>query len=122
MAGIEEADNPKEIISDALETAIDADYLETDEGNAVIVAATYVDRQLNGTMFSETDRDEPLDIDTFPDRHPNVDFSDLRGKAVQALQRLLGDNSELKELWEENEEDYPAWRQGIEQLTQRLDK
>jgi len=122
MANVEESDNPKEIISNAFSTALDADYLENDEGNAVIVAATYVDRQLNGTTFSSHDRDEPLDVDTFPDRHPELNFSDLRDKAVQALQKVLDDNSELNELWAENEEDYPTWRQGIEQLIQRLDK
>lgn len=122
MADVEDADHPKEIIREALVIAIDADYLETDEGNAIIIAAAYIDRQLNGTTFSEANREEPLEVDTFPDRHPSIDFSDLRGKAVQALQRLLGEDSELKELWEENEEDYPAWRQGVEQLIQRLDK
>jgi len=122
MADIEDADNPKEIISDAFETAIDADYLETDEANAVVVAATYVDRQLNGTTFSSPNSDEPLDVDTFPGRHPELDLSDLRNNAVQALRKVLDDNCELNELWAENEEDYPAWRQGIEQLIQRLDK
>jgi Domain of unknown function (DUF4259) len=122
MAEIEDADNPKEIISNALETAIDADYLETDEGNAAIVATAYIDRQLNGTKFSSTDSDEPLDVDTFPDRHPQLDFSDLRNIAVEALQKVLGKNSELNELWAENEEDYPFWQQGIKQLIQRLDK
>jgi hypothetical protein len=120
MADIEDADNPKEIISNTIETAIDAHYFETDEGNAVIVAATYVDRQLNGTKFSSIARDEPLDVDTFPDRHPELDFSDLQDKAVPALQKVLDNNSELNKLWAENEEDYPAWRQGIEQLIQRL--
>jgi hypothetical protein len=122
MADIEESKNPKKIINKALDVAIDADYLENDEGNAVIISATYIDRQLNGSTFSEADRDEPLDVDTFPNRYPDVDFSDLRGKVVQALQRLLGEESELKELWKENEEDYPNWRQGVEQLIQRLDK
>ena len=122
MDEIEEADDPKEVIDAALDTAINAEYLESDDGNAVIVAATYVDRQQNGTIFSSPGRDEPLNVDTFPDRHPDVDFSDLKNKAIQALQRLLDDDSELNELWSDNEELYPAWKQGVEVLIQRLNK
>ena len=61
-------------------------------------------------------------MDTFPERHPDVDFSDLKNKAIQALQRLLDDDSELNELWADNEELYPAWKQGIEALIFRLNK
>lgn len=120
MAEIEESDNPKQVIDDALKIALEGDYIETDEGNAVIVSAAYIDRQLNGTQFSDSDRDEPLDVDTFHSRHPDVDLSDLKDKAVQSLKRILTDDSELKELWEENEEDYSLWQQGIEQLIMRL--
>lgn len=40
MANMEDSDNPKETIREALNAALDADYLETDEGNAVIISAT----------------------------------------------------------------------------------
>ncbi|MEZ0612113.1 DUF4259 domain-containing protein [Fibrella sp. WM1] len=120
MADIEDAKNPKKLIKNAFENAVKADYLEADEGNAVIVAAAYVDRQLNGTMFSKVNQDEPLAVDTFPERHSNVDFSDLKEKAVKALNRVLDDDSELNELWAENESEYPAWRQSIEDLIERL--
>ena len=122
MIDIEEAENPKEVISNALKIGVEAEYLETDEGNAIIVAATYIDRQLNGTKYSEPETDEPLDVDTFPDRHPEIDFRELRSNAVLALNKVLDDKSELNELWAENEEDYPSWRQGIEKLIQRLKK
>lgn len=81
-----------------------------------------VDSQLNGTKYSEVDRDEPLDVDTFPERYRNISFSDLQSSAVQALQKVIVDNSELSELWAETEEYYPAWRQTVEQLIERLDK
>ena len=51
MDEIEEAADPKEVINAALDAAIETEYLESDMGNAVIVAATYVDRQQNGTIF-----------------------------------------------------------------------
>lgn len=121
MAEVEESGNPKGVLRRAFDTATDSDYVESDEGSAVIVAAAYVDRQLNGTRFSSADQQEPLSVDTFPDRNPEQDFSDLRERAVQALAKVLEDDSELNELWAENEEDYPAWRQGVEQLLHRLD-
>ena len=122
MADVEESGDPKKLINDTFDTAIGDDYVESDDANAAIIAATYVDRQVNGTKFSAENQIEPLDVDTFPDRHPDMDFSDLRKKAVLALTKILADKSELKELWQENEEDYPSWRQGIEQLIQRLEK
>jgi hypothetical protein len=87
--------------------------------NAVIVTAAYIDRQVNGSMFSLAG-DEPLIIDTFPDRHPDIDLSSLKVETVQALQKVLGKDSDLNELWAENEDLYPAWRQGIEHLIHRL--
>ncbi|MBK0380603.1 DUF4259 domain-containing protein [Mucilaginibacter segetis] len=120
MAEVEESDNPKGLLKNTFKTAIDTDYLDADAANAVIVAATYVDRQTHGTKFSAVDDDDPYDVDTFPDRHPEIDLSSLKGDAVQALQIVLGEISELNELWSENDELYPAWRQGIEKLIDRL--
>lgn len=116
MDEIEEADDPKEVINSALDAALEVEYLESDDGNAVIVAATHVDRQQNGTIFSSPGRDEPLSVDTFPDRNPGIDFTDLKNKAVRALKKLLSEDSELNELWADNEELYPAWEQGVEAL------
>ncbi len=39
----------------------------------------------------------------------------LKNKARQALQRVLADGSELRELWEETEE-YPEWQESITTL------
>jgi hypothetical protein len=121
MDALEESDDPKGVIRDAFEGAVESDYLETDEGNAVVVAATYVDRQVNGTLFSGAGGDDPLPVDTFPDRHPDAHLRDLKPLAVQALHVLLGESSELKELWEEDGEP-GAWRAGIEQLIARLSR
>jgi len=45
---------------------------------------------------------------------------DLKVNAVHALQKVIGENSELNELWAENEELYPKWRQTILDLIERL--
>jgi hypothetical protein len=88
---LEDAVNPKEYISNALDEAIDTDYLEVDEGSAAVVAAAYIDAQLHGTRFSASDADEPLTVDTFSLRHPAINLADLRNKAVQALQKVLAE-------------------------------
>lgn len=120
MAEVEESDNQIELLKNTFKTAIETDYLESDEANAVIVAATYVDSQVNGTKFSAGDAEDTYDVDTFPDRHPEIDLSPLKADAVQSLKIVLGEGSELNELWAENEELYSTWRQGIEQLIERL--
>ena len=90
MDEIESSDHPKETISTAFTTAIAAGYLETDGATAVIVAAIYVDRYVNGTTFSPADYDDPLEVDSFPERNPDQDLSNLRGIAIQALQKVIG--------------------------------
>ena len=120
MNDIEQSNDPRRILAKAFDKAIKSDYLESDEGTAVIVSAAYVDRQVNGTKFTPENKGQPLEIDTFPDRHPQENFIDLKAKAVSALARILGDNSEINELWAENDEAYPEWREGIQQLIARL--
>ena len=120
MDEIETAEDPKAVINDALVNATESEYLESDDGNAAIVAAAYIDRQVNGTKFSLQGDEGSLDVDTFADRHLGVDFYELREIALEAMQKVLSDDSEVNELWSENEKDYPAWRQGIEQMMERL--
>jgi len=122
MQDIEDSKDPKQKIKEALQTALTNDYLEGDDGTAVIVSATYIDAQLNGTRFGAETREEPLDVDTFSSRNPNVVFSDLKADAITALKKVISGNSELNELWEENDEDYPEWRAGVDKLISSLSK
>lgn len=118
----EEAEDLKEELNAMLELAINSDYLQEDEGASVLVSAAYIDRQLNGTLFSPINQPNLYSVDTFPDRYPDIDLSDLRQKAIEALTIVLGEQSELNELWTENEEDYEEWRSGIEVLIERLER
>ena len=121
-AEVEESTNPKEIFANVFASVIESDYLDSEDAAAAIVSATYVDSQVNGTKFSGAESTELLEVDTFGVRHPNVDLADLQTKAVDALNKVLGDESELNELWLENEKDYPSWRHEVEQLIKRLTK
>ena len=121
MDDIENTDDPKDMIEDIFDEAIAGEYLDFDTGSAVIVAAAYVDRQLNGTRYSEPEIEDPLAVDSFATRHPDVDLATLRGAAVEALRKVQAEGSELLELWQENEAELPAWRQKIDELIARLE-
>lgn len=122
MAGIEESTDAKRVIAKAFDTAIKGEYIESDEGIAVIVAAAYVDRQVTGTRYSAPDKNVILAVDSFPTRNPDQNFSDLKGKAIAALRKILTENSEINEVWEENDDEYPIWRAGVQQLIDRLNR
>ncbi|RYY86799.1 MAG: DUF4259 domain-containing protein [Chitinophagaceae bacterium] len=121
MDDIEETDDPVDMIEDIFSEALQSDELDSDTGSAVIVAAAYIDRQLNGTRYTEAGDEEELPIDSFPERNPGIDLAPFRGNAVNALRKLLEPGSELNGLWAENETDGPAWRQSIEALIARLE-
>ena len=122
MAVVEASNNPKQKIKAALDAVLDADYVDSDDATAAIVAATYIDSQLNGTKFGSTDTEDPLEVDTFSIRNPSISFADLKTDAVVALKKVIADNSELHELWMENDEDYPEWKAGVEKLILSLSK
>jgi hypothetical protein len=118
---VEESSDPKQRIAQALYSAINADYIEADAGSEAIAAGAYIDCQANGTKFVDADGIGPLEVDNFPENHPTISLLDLKSTAVQALQKVLMDNSELNELWAENEEDYSLWRKEVEAMIQRLE-
>lgn len=43
-----------------------------------------------------------------------------RETALDRVRAVLGKNSELRELWENNTEDYPFWKATVEALIARL--
>ena len=117
---IEDSDNPKEILKDTFGHTLQMDNISADQGQAIIAFAAYVDRQTNGTKYS--DDTDLLDVDTFPQRHPDLDFTDIKELAYKAVLKVLDKDSELNELWEENKEEYPLWIKEVEGLIERLKK
>ena len=94
------------------------DYLEADDG-FVIVAAAEVVAKLLGKGTQQDSYTEQVD-----EWVKSVDFqpsADLLAKAQTALDLVLGEESELKELWSEaEEEDRDAWYSNIEALKKIL--
>lgn len=113
---LEDSDNPKAFFKRAFANAAKASYLDQDDAHAVTVSAALIDYVLNGTHYGE---DNEIFVD-FVSQHPKLKVDDLRADAVKALQKVIGENSELNELWSENKEDYPKWKGTIVDLIARL--
>jgi hypothetical protein len=115
LSVIQNTEDPKGDFKAAFLHAINSDYLEYDQCHEVTVSAALMDNLLNGTQYGEEDY-----INTFGEKYKGPPVDELRSYAVKALHRVIGDKSELNELWSENEELYPKWRQNIEELATRL--
>ena len=109
--------DPLKRMKSALEDARAAKYLEYDAGQSALVTSAIADTILNGTQHA-VGLDE---FDTFVAKHKSSDVSSLKGLASAAVRRVLSEGSELRELWAENVDDYPKWRENLESLASRLD-
>lgn len=107
-----EPDDRTKAIWEALEEAAEeTDYLERDAGGAAIAAAALVAAQ-------QPDGD-PVDSAYGPKQSIPELPEELRPVAVQALTRVLADDSELHELWADSP-DGEAWFTMVAQLAEVL--
>lgn len=107
-----EPEQRADAIREALaEAAGQTDYLERDAGGAAVAAAALVAAQ-------QPDGD-PVDSAYGPKQTVPELPEELRPVAVQALTRVLADDSELHELWSDSP-DGEAWFSMIAQLTEVL--
>ncbi|MFF2628425.1 DUF4259 domain-containing protein [Kitasatospora griseola] len=83
------------------------DDLDADDGDRIIAAAALVAAQCPGGT--------PVDTAYGPEQPLPVFAPATRRLAADALTGVLGEESELAELWEETDEG-PAWRQAVERL------
>ena len=109
FSAIDEALN--EIIDMANDEFIDADI------GAVAHAAVDAFARSFGPKSDEEEYPEP--VLKWLDHIKNKTNHELIPKALQTLEILTGENSELDELWQESEE-YDAWVKGIDELKEVL--
>ncbi len=100
------------------------DYIESDSGQYGLLAAAVVDAGVNGVDWSVLldDEAEKTQYEAFFEgvaKRKN-DLVPLCNNAKEAIKIIMGKNSELQELWEENEELYPKWKANLEKLLKRL--
>jgi hypothetical protein len=109
-AELEEADDPVEFLTETLQRAADEDgYLKIQEGWTAVAAAAVVASTLpDGPPISSTYAPSGLDL------APLTDHTDLTDLAIAALDRVTGDDSEWRDVWEEvNEEEAFSVVQGL---------
>ena len=102
------------LVRDALDVA-GSRYLDAGEGAAAVAAAVVVAAALDPSGVEGV----PEAVTAWLDSHARqVDPGDRR-LATAALDRVVGERSELAELWDEAP-DGPAWREGVAALRARL--
>lgn len=106
----------------SFENAIKSNYLEYDECHMVTVSAAYLDNYINGTTYrtDNEDCDDLSNVNLFQKLHKNSKLEGLKAIAIQALDIVISDKSELNELWSDNEELYPNWKNSLKELKLRL--
>lgn len=108
-----------EIITDMekyFDVVIGAEYVEYDEGCYALVSAAVIDGVFNEKQYRCDDEDYFEWVKTLK----SFDFTPLKQKAIAAIDAVLSDSSEIKELWEENKELYSAWREDKISIRERL--
>lgn len=105
--------DPRTVMRQAFEAALAADYVDYETCHAVLVSASAMRAAQTGQPLEE---DEQEDWADWRAGLADLDFSQLRPMAAQACLRICGEQSELCELWSENEELFPEWKSGVESL------
>lgn len=108
-----------EIITDMekyFDVVIGAECVEYDEGCYALVSAAVIDSVFNEKQYRCDDEDYFEWVKTLK----SFDFTPLKQKAIAAIDAVLSDSSEIKELWEENKELYSAWREDKISIRERL--
>jgi len=106
------------LIERTLDAVLDAgdDYIDASDAERALAAAETLARLLGRgggrDAYTRT-------MDTWVAAHPQPPSAALLDKARRAVDRVLGDDSELRELWEDSD-DADDWRKTVEDLQARL--
>lgn len=129
MDELEDCDDVAGYLEKAFDDATQVEYLDFDEGIAASVCGAVLDSILFGAAY-RFDGFNSDDSETEGDKQylnwiasvKNTKCECLKSKAVQALNVLVSDKSELYELWFENEELFPKWKGVYKEMIARFQK
>jgi hypothetical protein len=111
-----QATDDEAVLQAALEAADDGeDYLEAPEGARILCAC-----ELVAASIGQAASDLPEKVREWMEQHPALDMHSLIPMARNGIDRVLAADSELEELWRENADEYPAWRENVLTLKARL--
>ena len=104
-------------VKSAIEAVLETDdYLDSDEACDCLAACEVIAR-LQGKWGLRNAYSEELD--KWIEANPTAVLDDLKAAADSAIERILGENSELQELWDEGERN-EDWHKAIDDLRQRI--
>lgn len=113
---LENSENPREFLKDSLTLdELNEDYLDADVACFALAACETI-AALNGRPGEDLP-DELLD---WIEEHKSLNVADLRIDCREIISRIVAPNSELKELWAENDEWYAEWKLSLRDLRKRI--
>lgn len=95
---------------------IGGDSLGQDIGCNALAACEVLARCLGNTGYRDAYTEN---VDAWVASHSQKPSPELLKRASAAIQRILGNHSELRDLWEESDE-FEQWREAVEDLGARL--
>jgi hypothetical protein len=104
------------LVVDTIDAVLQEEYIDTTVAEEALVAIEVLAR-LKGNFGKDNAYSE--DVDKWVKNHPLQVEDALLQKAKEAIDMILGDKSELKELWEEVDE-YDTWSSEVLDLKDRL--
>lgn len=108
--------NGPKFIAFSLDAALSDGYLEAPDGSAAVAAAEVV-----AASRGKPAKALPKELSSWLDKQQRAEIAKLAPIAAKAVSRVLnGPKSELRELWQENKKDFPAWRGHMQNLIARL--
>lgn len=116
---LEDLKASSEIIADLeryFDEVIQAEYVGYDEGQYALVSAAVIDSIVNDIPY----RCDEEDYFEWTRTLKNLDLTPLKQKAIKAINAVISDGSELKDLWGENKQLYNLWREDKIALQKRL--
>ena len=115
--GLEECDDLS-YVEETLDKALTegAEYLEAPDACEALAAIETIAR-LQGNCGEKDSYSEP--IDAWVEKTGLVPGKALAEKALKVIDRILADESELKELWQESDE-FDAWQASVKALASRV--
>ncbi len=112
-----EEEGSVEFLAESMNLEREDGYLDSDEAVAAIAAAEVV-----AALLGRPAVDLPESIVKWVATNQGLDVSALQEPAVASLKEIVGPDSELNELWRENQEEYPSWVAEMNGLRDRLSK
>jgi hypothetical protein len=113
---LQESDNLN-LLTSTIGKVLNQDYIDADDAS-MAVAALAILAHLKGNSSIEIDESSLEWVEKYQGKLEISD--DLLKQGLKALDAIMGNESELKDLWEEEEDCYPAWCEKMLELKQAL--